>query len=55
MYKLHVEHCESGYITKVDYHPTTDPEGNSDWEMFYTRLWCKFDVKPKSVGFFLSK
>jgi hypothetical protein len=36
MYKLHVEHRESGYITKVDYHPTTDPEGNSDWEMFYT-------------------
>ncbi len=36
MYKLHVLHRESGYITKVDYQETTDPEGNADWEMFYT-------------------
>jgi hypothetical protein len=36
MYKLHVEHRESGYISKVEYQQTTDPEGNSDWEMFYT-------------------
>jgi len=36
MYKLHVQHRESGYITKVDYEETTDTEGISDWEMFYT-------------------
>ena len=36
MYKLHVTHRESGYITKVDYQAATDPEGNADWEMFYT-------------------
>ena len=36
MYKLHVTHRESGYITKVDYQGTTDQEGKADWEMFYT-------------------
>jgi hypothetical protein len=36
MYKLHVLHRESGYIVKVDYQQTTDPEGQADWEMFYT-------------------
>jgi hypothetical protein len=36
MYKLHVAHRESGYITKVEYEQTTDPEGASDWDMFYT-------------------
>ena len=36
MYKLHVTHRESGYITKVDYKETKDPEGKSDWEIFYT-------------------
>jgi hypothetical protein len=36
MYKLHVPHREAGYIVKVDYQKTTDPEGNADWEMFYT-------------------
>ena len=36
MYKLHIEHRESGYISKVEYQQATDPEGNADWEMFYT-------------------
>ena len=36
MYKLHVMHRESGYITKVDYQQTTDSEGKADWEMLYT-------------------
>jgi hypothetical protein len=36
MYKLHVPHRESGYITKVEYQETTDGEGKADWEMFYT-------------------
>lgn len=36
MYKLHVAHRESGYITRIEYEETTDPEGASDWEMFYT-------------------
>jgi hypothetical protein len=36
MYKLHVTHRESGYITKVDYQETTDPDGKADWEIFYT-------------------
>jgi hypothetical protein len=36
MYKLHVPHRESGYITKIEYEETTDAEGASDWEMFYT-------------------
>ena len=36
MYKLHVKHRESEYITKVEYQPTTDSRGDTDWEMFYT-------------------
>jgi len=36
MYKLHVTHRESGYITKVDYQETADSEGKADWEIFYT-------------------
>jgi hypothetical protein len=36
MYKVHLPHRESGYIIKVDYQQTTDAEGKSDWEMFYT-------------------
>jgi hypothetical protein len=36
MYKLHVSHRESGYITKVAYEETTDTEGVCDWEMLYT-------------------
>ncbi len=36
MYKLHVPHRASGYIAKIDYQETTDPEGKADWEMFYT-------------------
>jgi hypothetical protein len=36
MYKLHVPHRESGYITKIEYQMTSDPEGKADWEMFYT-------------------
>jgi hypothetical protein len=36
MYKLHVAHRESGYITRIEYKETTDPEGASDWDMFYT-------------------
>ncbi len=36
MYKVHVPHRESGYITKVDYQQTTDSAGVADWEMFYT-------------------
>ena len=36
MYKVHLPHRETGYIIKVDYQQTTDAEGKSDWEMFYT-------------------
>jgi hypothetical protein len=36
MYKVHVPHRESGYITKVDYQQTIDGKGQPDWEMFYT-------------------
>jgi hypothetical protein len=36
MYKVHVPHRESGYITKVDYQQTIDGKGLLDWEMFYT-------------------
>ena len=36
MYKVHVPHRESGYVTKVDYQQTTDSAGNNDWQMFYT-------------------
>jgi hypothetical protein len=36
MFKVHVPHRESGYITKVDYNQTQDATGATDWEMFYT-------------------
>jgi hypothetical protein len=36
MFKLHAPHRESGYIVKIDYQQTTDQEGKTDWEMFYT-------------------
>ena len=29
MYKLHVPHRESGYIAKIDYQETTDPQGKA--------------------------
>jgi hypothetical protein len=36
MYKIHVPHRDSGYITKVHYQDILDREGNPDWEMLYT-------------------
>jgi len=36
MYKIHLPHRESGYITKVDYLQSTDKSGQLDWEMLYT-------------------
>jgi hypothetical protein len=36
MYKIHLPHREAGYIIKVDYQETVDPEGNLDWEILYT-------------------
>lgn len=36
MYKIHVPHRDSGYITKIDYQDVADREGNPDWEMLYT-------------------
>jgi hypothetical protein len=36
MYKIHVPHRESGYITKIEYQETTDAGGVPDWEMLYT-------------------
>jgi hypothetical protein len=36
MYKIHVPHRESGYITKVEYQHTMGTGGLEDWEMFYT-------------------
>ena len=36
MYKVHLPHRQSGYISKVDYERTVDATGASDWEMFYT-------------------
>jgi hypothetical protein len=36
MYKVHIQHRESGYITKVEYQETKDNEGRVDWEMYYT-------------------
>lgn len=36
MYKVHLPHRESGYVGKVDYEETTDPQGECDWEMLYT-------------------
>ncbi len=35
MYKIHRPHLEKGYLAKVEFEPTLDPEGNSDWNMFY--------------------
>lgn len=36
MFKIHVPHRESGYITKIEYQQTVDAEGRPDWEMLYT-------------------
>ena len=36
MYKVHLPHRQSGYITKVDYEKITNKAGETDWEMFYT-------------------
>jgi len=36
MYKLHLQHKKSGYITAVHFNEITDKDGNPDWEMFYT-------------------
>ena len=36
MFKIHIPHRQSGYITKVEYQETRDSEDNSDWEMLYT-------------------
>lgn len=35
MYKIHVVHQQFGYITKVNYEPKTDEQGNPDWLMCY--------------------
>jgi hypothetical protein len=36
MFKIHIPHRESGYITKIEYQETTDTNGTPDWEMLYT-------------------
>lgn len=36
MYKIHLPHRESGYISKVGYERVLDREGHPDWEMYYT-------------------
>jgi hypothetical protein len=36
MYKVHVPHKKSGYISAVEFRETTDGEGRADWEMLYT-------------------
>jgi hypothetical protein len=36
MYKLHVPHKKSGYISAIEFRETTDSEGRADWEMLYT-------------------
>jgi hypothetical protein len=36
MYKLHVPHKQSGYISAIEFRETTDGEGRPDWEMLYT-------------------
>jgi hypothetical protein len=36
MYKVHAPHRASGYISKVDFEPTTDAHGAPDWAMLYT-------------------
>ncbi len=35
MYKVHRPHIKSGYINKVTYEMSTDPEGREDWTMVY--------------------
>ncbi len=35
MYKIHLPHLKSGYITKVRYQATRDSEGATDWVMSY--------------------
>src|SRR5581483_2210865 len=35
MYKVHVPHLRSGYLSKVHYEETTDSDGNTDWLMHY--------------------
>jgi hypothetical protein len=36
MFKIHIPHRESAYITKIEYQETTDTNGTPDWEMLYT-------------------
>jgi hypothetical protein len=36
MYKLHVPHKKSGYISDVEIREVRDDEGHPDWEMLYT-------------------
>jgi hypothetical protein len=36
MYKLHLLHRRSGYISKIEFEKAPDEEGNRDWEIFYT-------------------
>jgi hypothetical protein len=36
MFKIHILHRDSGYITKIEYQETTDAQGQPDWEMLYT-------------------
>lgn len=36
MYKLHVPHKKSGYISEVEIREIRDDEGQPDWEMLYT-------------------
>lgn len=36
MYKVHVPHRKSGYISAVELRETEDREGKPDWEMLYT-------------------
>jgi hypothetical protein len=36
MYKVHLPHLQSGYLAKVEYETTSDPEGRPDWTMLYT-------------------
>lgn len=36
MYKVHLPHLRSGYITKIEYEAATDAQGLPDWTMYYT-------------------
>lgn len=36
MYKVHLPHRKSEYISEVEFRETKDREGNPDWEMLYT-------------------